>query len=272
MKTTKKMLEENKRNSALFSKKKKLLQQLLDLFKKSRTAMIISIQNISSSQLQKTKKELKDIAIIKVVKKSLIKRALQEAEQEKKGISGLIEGIEENYALLFSEKDAFEIAAILNKNKIPTKAKPNQIAPQDIVLEAGLTDLPAGPALSEIAKLGVKASVEEGKIAIKETKVIVKKGEKVTEEVASILSTLEINPFSLSLKPLIAYDLKELKLYKNIEVDPEKAIQEIKESFVKANALAFAINYICKETIKALIIKAFNNALVLSKNLKNQTE
>lgn len=252
--------------------KEKLLQQIVDLLKKYRTIMAISIQNIPSSQLQKIKKELKDAAIIKVVKRKLIERALQKVELEKKGIINLIDGIEENYALLFSEKDAFEIAAILNKNKIPTRAKPNQIAPQDIVLEAGPTDLPAGPALSEIAKLGVKAGVEEGKIIIKETKVIVKKGEKVTEEIASILASLEINPFSLNLKPLSAYDSSVFKLYKNIEVDPDKVMEKIKEDFLKAIAFAFTINYICKETIKPLIIKASNNALVLSKNLKNQIE
>ncbi|MCS7134242.1 MAG: 50S ribosomal protein L10 [Candidatus Pacearchaeota archaeon] len=247
--------------------KRKALEELLNLINSYNTIMIISIKGISSQQLQKIKKELKDLVVFKVYKKKIMEKAFQMCKKE--NIIEMVENLEENYAVVFSNKDPFEIAALLAKNKIPKKVRAGQISPSDIILEAGPTDLPAGPALSEISKLGVKTSLEKGKIIIKETKVLVKKGEKVPEVVASVLSSLEIYPLHISPKPLTAYDSRTKKVYKNIEIDIEKIVQELRDCSFKAKTLALEIKYICKETIKELLVKAANQAVVLSKNLNN---
>lgn len=250
--------------------KRKTLEEVSSLIDKHNTIMVVSIKGIPSVELQKIKREIKKLGVLKIAKKTILERALKKSKKER--IENLAEDIQDSCALLFSDKDPFEIAAFLSKKKIPAKAKAGQEAPEDIVLKSGPTDLPPGPLLSEIAKLGVKTGIEGGKIVIKETKVLVKKGETIPEEVASVLSLMEITPFSLTPKPIAAYSAKESKIYKNIEIDIEKTAHQLKEEFSKAILFAIAINYIAKETIKPLIIKARNEALVLSKNLKNQVE
>jgi large subunit ribosomal protein L10 len=263
------MNKEKQKVRKVSEKKKKILQNLVDLIKKNNTVMILSIDGIPSAQFQKTKKELKEIADITVVKKKVVEKAIQDLIAEKKNIEQLKDSLEKPFAILFSNKDAFEIAAMLNKNKIPSRAKSGQIAPQDIVLEAGPTELVAGPALSELTKLGIKAGVDSGKITIKERKVIAKKGDLITEDIASTLSKLEITPFLLSILPITAYDSKSLNVYQNIQVDPEKVIKELQ--ICSTQALGFAINlgYVTSETIKLLMFKASQEALLLSQNIKN---
>ena len=250
-------------------KKKKLVTDLVNLMKKSNTVMLLSIEGIPSDQFQRTKKDLKDIAQLKVVKKKIITLAFKEADSSKKGIESLTKKAEGNFAILFSEKDAFEIAAILNQHKKPAKARAGQIAPEDIIIEAGPTDIPAGPALSELSKLGLKATIESGKIAIRERKVVAKKGEKISKDAATALTSLEISPFYISLKPTTAYDSKSGKVYNEINVDPEMILKELQEAASKSLGFAVSINYLCKETIKQLIITASNEAGMLSQNLKN---
>jgi large subunit ribosomal protein L10 len=67
--------------------------------------------------------------------------------------------------------------------------------------------------------------IENGKIAIQENKVLVKKGEKVKPEVSAILAKLNIAPFRIGLEPLAAFS--EGKVYVGIKVDKEEEINRV---------------------------------------------
>ncbi|MGB9707861.1 MAG: 50S ribosomal protein L10 [Candidatus Pacearchaeota archaeon] len=250
--------KQNNIEAKVSEKKKQILRDLVNLINESNTVIIASIINISSLQFQKLKQSLKGKAIIKVVKKNLALKALEQAKAKKQGIEQLKQtiGNGSNFALLFSELDAFELAAILSENKRPSKIKPGQIAPQDIILEAGPTDLPAGPAISDLSKVKIKAGIEGGKIVIKERAVLTKQGEKVSEDVASVLAKLEIMPLSVGIEPLAAYDSKGNKVYTNIKIDKSAIIQDLKIKTNQAVALALHISYPSQETIRLLLAKA----------------
>ena len=135
----------------------KTVKELTELMKKKRTVLIASIKSIPASQFQEIGKKLRGKAIIKVPKKSLIMRAieeskLKESEQFRKNVT-------ESVALLFSELDPYELAAELIKNRTPAKAKIGQIAPTDIEIPAGPTDLVPGPAISELGALGIHIQI-----------------------------------------------------------------------------------------------------------------
>ncbi len=249
-------------------KKKKELAKLVELIQKNNTIMVVSIENISAPQFQKIKKMLKNEATIKVVKKNLMIRAVNETQKTKKNVGMLKKWFEKSFAIVFSSKDPFELASILADNKFPTKAKAGQTALQDIVIEAGLTDLPAGPIISELSKLKIKAGIEAGKIVIKESCTLVKKGEKIKEDVASILAKLEITPFTIGLEPLAAYDSKEDKIYENIKIDKEGVIKNIKEMFNNAFNLALNIEYPTEEISSILIKKANQEANIILNLIK----
>ena len=216
-------------------------------------------------------KILKEKAIVKAVKKSIALRALEETKKKKENIEQLKKVIEEggNFALIFSAMDPYELAAILVENKTPSKIKAGQTAPQDIILEPGQTDLPAGPIISELAKLKIKTAIEEGKIVIKERCVLVRKGEKVSDEVASVLAQLEIMPLQVGLEPLAAYDSKEKKAYFEIKIDKAGIIKELQEAASLALAIALHLDYTTNETIKLILTKANAHANALL-NLVNK--
>jgi large subunit ribosomal protein L10 len=234
--------------------KKETVKELTDLIKKKRTILIASIKNIPTSQFQEIAKKLRGRAIIKVPKKNLILKALENSGDEK--IKKIAEHIKENVAVLFSDMDCFELAAELVKNKIPAKAKAGQEAPDDIEIPAGPTELIPGPVISELGALGVKIQIDKGKIQIKESKIIAEKGTKISSGAADIMNKLDIKPFVISLIPLAGYDNNEKKLYLNIKIDKEKTIEEMKKAFRETLSLALRIEYVCKDTINFLIQKA----------------
>ncbi len=249
--------------------KKKLnsVKELSDLLKNKKTILIASIKNLPASQFQEIGKKIRGKAIVKVPKKNLIFKAIDDSKNEQ--IKKLKEQIDDSVAILFSDMDSFELALELIKNKSPAKAKVGQEAPEDIEIPAGPTDLVPGPAISELGALGIQIQIEKGKITIKEPKIIVKKGKKISAGAAGIMSKLDIKPFSIGFVPLSAFDTKEGKLYLNIKIDREGNLKDLKNSFTKALAFAVSIGYISDDTIKLLIGKAGMHEKALGKIIES---
>ncbi len=253
----------NKRENSIPKSKIKSVKELSELIKSKKTILIASIKNIPASQFQEIGKKLRGKAIVKVPKKNLIFRALDSSGND--AVKKLKEQIKESVAILFSDLDCFELAVELVKNKSPAKAKPGQEAPENIEIQAGPTDLVPGPAISELGALGIQIQIEKGKINIKESKVIAKKGEKISASAADIMSKLDIKPFSIGFIPLSAFDTQEGKLYLDIKVDKEEVLEKLKVAYGKALPFAVEIGYPAKDTIKFLIGKAQSHGKVLEK-------
>ena len=159
----------------------------------SRTVMVISVKNLPSAQFQDIKKKLRGKAKIQVVKKSLVNFALDHCAV--KEVHDLVPHVSDSTAMLFSEEDAFIIAGLLADYKSPSKAKVGQIAPFDIEVKAGPTDLIPGPDISALSAIGLAPKVDKGKISILKEKAIVKKGKGSKAAIASMMAELGINSF-----------------------------------------------------------------------------
>ena len=228
--------------------------------------MIASIKNLPASQYQEIGKKLRGKALIKVPKRNLFFRAIDNSKDE--AVKILKEQFRNSIAILFSDLDSYELAGELLRNKSPTKAKPGQEAPEDIEISAGPTDLPPGPAISELGSVGLQIQIEKGKITIREPKVIVKAGEKISKVAADVMNKLDIKPFSIGFIPLCAFDKEKEKLYLEIKINPEEAIKELKENYAKSLNLAVSIGYANEDTIKLLLGKAGMNEKILSGLIK----
>jgi len=253
--------------------KKKVADELKKLIEGNRTILIASIKNLPGSQFQEIKKKLRGKAVVKVPKKNIMLIAIESSKN--KEIANLKEQIKESTAILFSKLDCFELASELENIKSPAKAKAGQIAPENIEIPEGPTDLVPGPAISELGALGIKIQIDKGKILIKEAKIIAKKGEKISQGACDIMNKLGIKPFTIGFVSLAAFDSEDKKVYVDIKIDREGAIKQLKEAYGKALPFAVAIAYPCQETIGFLLAKANSHAKVLealqsSKNTQSE--
>lgn len=233
-------------------RKKATAKEMKSLASKNGTIMLLNIKGISSSQLQMERKKFRDEISLIIVKKNVATKVFEENEKMK----GLIPWLEQSEAILYSNLDPFELAIKFCEGKIPARAKPGQTAIEDIVVEKGPTNLMAGPALSDLSKVGLKVGIEGGKIAVKERKVLVKKGDKISADIADALLKLEILPFSVGLEPIAAFEKKSEKVFTSLNISRNEFVNELKVSKVKALGFAVNIGYAAKETIKMLLGKA----------------
>jgi len=260
-------MKNNKDKKTHVSKQKiERLSELTKLAKEKKTILVASIKNIPLSQYQDISKKLRGKATVRVPKKSIVIRMIDSFPEE--SAKKFKEVVKESTAILFSDIDTFELAVELVNKRSPAKAKAGQEAPSDIEIPAGPTELVPGPAISELGALGIQIQIDKGKINIKEPKVIVKKGEKISHGAADIMNKLGIKPFLVGFVPLAAFDTKEKKVYLDIKIDQEGTIKELRSAFAKALPFAVAIGYASKDTIKFLIQKASMHEKALEKFVK----
>lgn len=229
--------------------------------------MIASIKNLPSSQFQDIRKKLRGKAEIRVVKKNLVDFALEHTKNE--NLKELMNYVKGDCTILFSDEDAFELSAFLSENKSPTKARVGQVSSEEIRVEAGGTDLLPGPAITELSSAGLKVKVEGGKIAIQEGKVFIKIGETITEQKAGILSKLNITPFKIGLEPVAAY--LNGKVYGDIKIDKNKSLDELKNNFARAIALAVSIAYVHADTLQFILGRAASHEKLISQLIKTES-
>ena len=260
--------KQDKKRKKVPAYKKKLVEKIVGLIGKKRTFMLVSTKGLPSKQFQSIRKKLRGKAQIIVAKKSIILKAIDSC---KKGTLNILKKlVDRDYALMFSDLEAFELGGILADEKSEAAAKIGDIIDKDIKVEAGPTELIPGPVISELGALKIPIQVEDGKITIKQNKIILKKGDKVTSEAASIMLKLDIKPMEVSFLPIGAYDSKEDKIYEEIKIDKKGVLEELKNLFAKAKEFALNIGYVTKETLSLLIGKAGQEEKIIAGLIKTE--
>jgi large subunit ribosomal protein L10 len=249
--------------------KKNKVKELAGLLKK-KTVMIISVNGLPSAQFQEIKKKLRGRAKVQVVKKSLVNFALDHCGV--KELRDLVPYVEASTAMLFSDEDAFVISGILADEKSPSKAKAGQIAPFDIEVKAGPTELIPGPDISALSAVGLTPKVEAGKIAILKDKVILKEGKEITASIASIMAKLGIVPFEVGIDPIAAYDSEVKKVYANIKIDKAGMVSKLEFDFGRAFAFAVELGIVNSETLDSIFAKAKAHEGVISRIISGEPE
>ena len=244
--------------------KKEIVKKLVNLIKEYPICGVVDLENLPSLQLQRMRQNLKGKAVVFMAKGRLIKIAVDEVAKDNPGIVKLKEVVGGMPAMIFTKDNPFKLYKILQKSKSSAPAKAGQAAPNDIYVKAGKTAFAPGPIIGELGQLGIKAGIEDGKVAIKEDKLVVKDGGVINAKTAEILARLGIEPMEvgLNLRGLleggVIFDKKVLA------VDDEVYKSNIQIAYTETMNLAIKLGYVTKDTIKTLLSKAARDASALA--------
>jgi len=242
------------RHKPIPESKQALVKQLSEDMKNARTILVASCKGLPGQQYHDIKKKLRSKASIRVARKSAVMRAIEATK--KPALQNLKEQYGADCALFLSDVDPFELSGLLTDNQSATKAKTGDIAPYEIAIEPGPTDLVPGPAISELGAVGLKVAVKEGKLEIQNRAVVAKEGAVITDKVAGVLGKLGVSPMKVGFLPLAAYDSQDDKTYVGIRIDKAGAYEQLKEMISKALGFATKVGYVVKENVSYFISKA----------------
>lgn len=251
----------NKPKAHVSESKKKLMKELNALIQEYPIIGLVDMENLPAPQLQKMKQSLRNKVIIRMAKGRIIKLSLM---QSSKGLTALVERVQGMPALIFTKENPFKLYKTLAASKSAAPAKPGQRAPKDIMVFAGKTSFAPGPIIGELGQLGIKAGIEEGKVAIKQDKVLVKEGEVFTPKVAEILTRLNILPMEVGLNITAVFENGVIFDRKVLDIDEKAYLADLTRLHQEAMNLAVKIGYASKDTITILIRKAHGDATALA--------
>ena len=240
------------------------VKQITDLITKNKVVGIVEVGGIPAPQMQQMRKSLHGIAIVRSTKNNLLNLALDEAEKQVKGISILKELINGQTAIIATDINPFKLYAKLRESRTNAPAKGGEKVNHDIEIKAGDTPFKPGPIVGELQKVGIPAAIQEGKVVIKNDKVIVPTGEKIKPDVAQMLTRLEIFPIEIGMDLNGVFENGTLFKPDVLDINIQEFI--VKMSLASGNAfiLALELGWMNKHTIQPLIMKAYNDAFIIA--------
>jgi large subunit ribosomal protein L10 len=243
--------------------KAKEVEEIKSFLEQYKVLGIANLQKVRAAQLQELKKKLKEIAYLRVVKNTLMERAISQCKN-KPGLEKLQEYLTGPNVFLLTNVNPFKLALLLDKNKVKTTAKAGDIAAEDIIIPAGNTGLPPGPVISQLNAVGLPTRIESGSVYISRETLVAKKGDVISERLASVLSKLGIKPVEVGLSLRVAYDDGIVIDEQQLHIDLVKFRQELETAHNQAFNLSINAAYPLSENIAFLLQKAHQEAYNLS--------
>ena len=273
---------------AAIKKKMQVIDELNKLVDEHDTVAIAHLFKVRAPQIQQLSQKFRGDMRMRVVKNTLIMRA--QSKNKRPNVNKLAEHLKGSNVLLFTNTDAFKLTILLNKNKTQMTAKAGDIAPNDIVIPAGNTGLPPGPAISELHDVGARTRIDMGSVWVIEDAVVVKRGEIVQAKVAGVLSKMNVKPLEIGLELVAAYEsgsvfgsedfqFKVDDYVKQLEGAASQALNlavnavyptdvtikiNLQQAYLKAKNLAINSNYVAPEVAREIITKAHSQASALA--------
>ncbi len=245
--------------------KKDLVEDFARLIKEYPIIGAVNLENLPAPQLNKMRLQLRGMVVLKMGKRRLLKLAIEKAKKDKPGIEKIEQYLKGMPALLFTKENPFKLYKIVQKSKSTAPAKAGQTAPYDIAIPAGPTPFAPGPIIGELGMLGIKTSVEGGKVAVVKDSIVVKEGEEIKPKVAGLLTRFGIEPMEIGLDIVAVYENGTIYKKNVLAIDEKKFMQDLQNAHRWAFNLAVEAGYYTKEVVETIIPKAFNEAKALAR-------
>jgi len=251
-----------KKERIAITRKKEHASMLASKIKGAKVIALISLQNLPDRLLQSMRKKLRGKVQIYQAKNTVIKRALEAA----KAGGDITKLVNIPCALVLSELSPYQLFKFFKDNSIKVAAKPGQVAPFDIIVPAGDTDLPPGPALSELKGAGINVQLKGGKIVVAKDSVVAKNGTKILPPVAKALQKLNILPFSVKIGLVGAHEEGYLYTSQVLDIDEAGLKSDVVTSAMQGLNLSINASFPTEGSINIVLGNAFMQATNMAAN------
>ncbi len=218
---------------------------------------LVDMYGIPAKQVQQIRKNLRGVATVKMTRNTLIEHAMSEMGGQVEDLKGHLSG---QSALIFTDENPFKLFKLLEQTKTKMAAKPGETAPEDIVVPKGPTSFKPGPIVGELQQVGIPAAIEGGKVKIRDTKTVVKKGEVINKKMADALVKLDIKPMDVGLILQAAFYRDSIFTPDLLAIDETQYYNNVVLAAQQAFNLSVNAAIPTPTTVGAIIGKAFRDA------------
>lgn len=248
--------------------KKDEVKEITQILVENPVLAVVSIGSIPSPNMQKIRAGLRGKAQVRSGKNNLLQIALDEAEKERPGVKELEKLMAGQTALVGTKLNPFALYKQFTASRTRAAAKAGQAAPFDIEVQKGDTPFKPGPIVGELQKAGIPAAIDSGKVVIKSTKTVVKKGEAISADLAMALDKLGIHPIEIGLDVKGVWENGVIYKADVLAIDETKFRSDLAAAVRSALGVALEIGWATKTTIGPLVGKGVKSALAVAATAK----
>ncbi|MDD4467610.1 MAG: 50S ribosomal protein L10 [Candidatus ainarchaeum sp.] len=239
-------------------------EEIIELVKNYPVIAVATLNGLPASITSVLRKKLNGKAEVRVAKTRVVKKAFADSGVDTSKIDSIVS---ESVLIVFSKINPFELFSFVKKNKGSAAAREGDVADNDILVRAGDTGLPPGPALSTLKAAGLEVKVAGPTISISKDKVVAKKGEPIKKEVAEVLGKLNIKPMKIGMKIIGVLDKADDMFYSASALDMDE--EELFEKFILAHQqmvnLSVNAEIFNEVSTELIVVKAQREATGLDK-------
>ncbi len=254
----------------MISKQKKIdsVKKIEAELKNHSIIAVASNAGLPARKYNAIKKKIAGKANIIFARHTLLKRALETAKPEAKELEKFFCN---GGTLVTSELDAFALYKLFKQNKSKAPAKPGVIAPTDLIVPAGETNLTPGPVLTELKQAKIDAKIQGAKVVISRDATVAKKGEKISEAAAKILAKLGIEPFEIGVDVKAVWDHGVLYEASVLDIDEAQVFANLVQGARNALNLSVFAEIYNEQSTPLILMKAVREALALEAKIREKT-
>jgi large subunit ribosomal protein L10 len=249
-------------NSKEIKKKVEAVNKAIAEMKNYKTVALLDLRKLPDALFQSLRKRIREEGgQVLVLKKPVISRVLESNPI----LAKRVDACNSPVALILTNMSSFEVNSFFKQNRKKRAAKIGDVAIADIVVPEGETDLPPGPALSELKAGGVNVQIKAGKISVVKDSTVAKAGEKLTLPKVKALTTLNVMPFEIMANLLFGFDGKYI--YSKELLDSGETVgQDLAHALSQAMNVSLNASYPTEQNINLLLGQAFKQAVNVSLN------
>ncbi len=232
-------------------KKESAIQKILSNVEKCKTIAVSKLHKVRATQLMELRRKFRKDMEIMVIKNNVASIAFGKTSLEK--VENFVDELKGQSALIFTNIDPFKLDILLEKNKVNLPARPGDIATEDIFIPAGNTGIPPGPVLSEFKEAKIPTRIDSGSVWVSNDTIVAQKGDLISPKLASLLSRLGIKPVRAGLSVSAAWHDGLIFHEMDLKLDWDEYRRSIQDAHLNAISLALGASYPTRETLPSII-------------------
>jgi len=238
------------------------LREYLNTYK---NVLIVQVDNVGSSQMQKVRLALRGKAAVLMGKNTLVRNTIRKhiAEEKNTNLENLLPLVYGNMGFVFTNNNLKEIRDTVLLNKVPAAAKTGSFAPSDVHVPAGPTGMDPGQT-AFFQALNIATKIVKGAIEIVNPVHLIKAGDKVTLSHVTLLAKLNILPFFYGFKVTDVYEDGTVYASDILDMSQDTLLAKFSSGVQKLSAISLAISYPTLASLPFLVSGAFSKLLAIS--------
>jgi large subunit ribosomal protein LP0 len=244
-------------------KKARYFEKLRNLLVQYNKVIIVEADNIGSNHFQQIRQSVRPYGVIVMGKNTLMRKVIRKLALENEDLEELLPLVKGNIGLVLVKGDLSEARRKLKENRKPAAAKVGAIAPIDVFLEPGGTEME--PTMTSFFQaLNIPTKINKGKVEIVQQVHLIKEGSKVGNSEATLLQKLDIQPFSYGLEITAVYDNGTVYDQKILDLTDADILAKFNRGVQRIAAIGLQVGYPTIASVPHSIIKGYKNVVAIS--------